>query len=475
MRLTFLGATGTVTGSKYLLETDRTRLLVDCGLYQGVKSQRNRNWRALEVAPASIDAVLLTHAHIDHSGLLPALVRDGFKGPIYATRPTTDLCEILLPDAAHIQEEDAMYANRKGFSRHQPALPLYTRADAEKSLQCFRSVSFGESLAVGDFAFRMQRAGHILGAASIEVSRGDRSILFSGDLGRRDDLLMHPPTPPASTDFIVIESTYGNRIHAREDPLEALADVLRETVDRGGILLIPSFAVGRTQTLLFCLHEIFRKRLAERVPVYVNSPMATSVTDLFRASTSDHLLPPDKCEDVCREARFVRSVDESRELGDRRDPMVIISASGMATGGRILHHLKSLAPDPRNTILLPGFQAAGTRGDSLARGVDTIKLHGVRVPVRARVHQLDIFSAHADQQGLLDWLAACERPPQHVFVTHGEPVAADTIRQLTEERLGFSASAPELGDSIDLDRWIPEPVRVSRSVRATSGEAQESP
>jgi metallo-beta-lactamase family protein len=450
MRLTFLGAAGTVTGSKYLLEVAETRILIDCGLYQGVKSRRNRNWREWDIPPSSLDAVLLTHAHIDHSGLLPALARDGFKGPIYATPPSIDLCKIMLPDAAHIQEEDAMYANRKGFSRHHPALPLYTQADAEKCLQLFRPAPFDQSHPLGEFDFRMRRAGHILGAASIEVSHAGRSILFSGDLGRHDDLLMLPPSPPESPDFIVVESTYGDRIHSNEDPLETIARILNETLDRRGILLIPSFAVGRTQTLLYCLYQIFQRRLARKVPVYVNSPMATSVTDLFRQSSAHHRLAPDECEDVCRVAQFVRSVDESRELADRRDPMIIISASGMATGGRILHHLKNLAPDPRNTILLAGFQAPGTRGDALARGVETLKMHGVRIPVRAQIKQLDILSAHADQAGVIDWLSQAANPPREVFVTHGEPVAADTIRQLTEERLGVSASVPDLGDSVEL-------------------------
>jgi metallo-beta-lactamase family protein len=455
MRLQFLGAAGTVTGSRYLLETDSTRVLIDCGLYQGVKARRNRNWQPLQVPPETIDAVLLTHAHIDHSGMLPALVRDGFSGPIHATPPTIDLSKILLPDAAHIQEEDANYANRKGFSKHHPALPLYTQADAEKSLQSLRPAVFGRDYEVGDLSFRMQRAGHILGAASIEVSDQSRSILFSGDLGRDDDLLMLPPEPPSAPDFVVVESTYGDRLHGRLDPIETLAEILRETLDRRGILLIPSFAVGRAQTLLYCFHEIFRRKLAPNVPVFVNSPMATSVTNLFRASSAEHRLPREQCEDVCRVATFTRSVEQSRALAERRDPMVIISASGMATGGRILHHLKALAPDKRNTILLPGFQSPGTRGDALARGVDSIKLHGTRIPVRAKVRQLDILSAHADQAGILDWLERCSRPPRHVFVTHGEPVPADTIRQLAGERLGFSASVPDLFDSVDLSGWRP--------------------
>lgn len=455
MRLSFLGGAGTVTGSKYLLETEKTRVIIDCGLYQGVKSQRNRNWRPFDIEPGNLDAVLLTHAHIDHSGMLPALARDGFNGPIYATHATTALAHILLPDAAHIQEEDARYANRKGFSKHHPALPLYTGADAEKCLQQFRPAGFEQEYSVGDLKFRMQRAGHILGAASIEVSSREGSVLFSGDLGRHDDLLMLAPTPPRAPDYVVIESTYGDRAHKDADPLTTLGGILRDTLDRRGILLIPSFAVGRTQTMLYCFHEIFRKKLAPTVPVYVNSPMATSVTELFRESSVDHRLPPEQCEDVCSVARFVRSVDESRALADRRDPMIIISASGMATGGRVLHHLKALAPDARNTILLPGFQAPGTRGDALARGVETIKLHGIRIPVRAQIRQLDIFSAHADQEALLDWLGRCERPPRHVFVTHGEPMPADTIRQLSEERFGFSAHVPDLGESVELDASRP--------------------
>ena len=450
MKLAFLGAVGTVTGSKTLVETAGGRVLVDCGLYQGVKSRRNRNWRTLDIDVETLDAVLLTHAHIDHSGMLPALVRDGFRGPIYASNATVDLARILLPDAAHIQEEDAAYANRKGFSRHAPALPLYTEADAERCLEQLHPVPFESPRSVGDLTFRLQRAGHILGAASIEIRSAVTSVLFSGDLGRNDDLLMQPPAPPGSQDFIVVESTYGDRVHPQQDPIERIAGILNDTLERGGTLLIPSFAVGRTQTLLYCLHEIFRQELAPRVPVFVNSPMATSVTDIFRSSPEEHRLDGEHCADVCRVARYVRSVEASRELVERREPMVILSASGMATGGRVLHHLKQLAPDPRSTILLPGFQAPGTRGDALARGAETIKLHGQRIPVRARVIQLDLLSAHGDQSDLLDWLARADRPPQQVFVNHGEPVAADTLRQLTEERLGLPARVPDFQERVDL-------------------------
>jgi metallo-beta-lactamase family protein len=450
MRIAFLGAAGTVTGSKYLLEADGTRVLVDCGLYQGVKQLRLRNWSELPFDPATVDAVLLSHAHIDHSGYLPALVRDGFAGPVHCSRPTQDLCEIMLPDAGHLQEEDAGYANRKGFSKHHPALPLYTEKDAEVALERFQAVSFARWYDVGSLRFRLRPAGHILGAASVEVEHAGRSVLFSGDLGRSVDLLMHPPAPPGAPDWIVVESTYGDRLHPDTDPFEALAEVLTRTISRGGVLLIPAFAVGRAQTLLYCFHEIFRRNLAREVPVFLNSPMATDVTELFRRSSEHHRLDPSLCRAVCDVARFVRSAEESRELTGRSFPSVIISASGMASGGRVLHHLRALAPERRNTILFCGFQAPGTRGDALVRGAREVKIHGSMVSVAAEVVQLDIFSAHADQKELLAWLAACERKPRHVFITHGEPVPADTLRRLVKDELGYAAHVPEYREVVEL-------------------------
>ena len=450
MRLEFLGAAGTVTGSKTLVEADGTRVLVDCGLYQGVKTLRLRNWAELPFDPASLDAVLLTHAHIDHSGFLPALVRDGFAGPIFCSEPTRSLCEILLPDAAHLQEEDARYANRKGFSKHRPALPLYTEADAEAALARLAPLPFGSWKELGSLRFRLQPAGHILGAASIALEHAGKSVLFSGDLGRSDDLLMHAPEPPGAPDWLVVESTYGDRHHLALDPFRSLAAILSRTLRRGGVLLIPSFAVGRAQTLLYCFHEIFRRGLAERVPVFVNSPMATNVTTLFEKLAPFHRLDAEQAGSVCDVARFVRSVEQSRQLVAQRDPAVIISASGMASGGRVLHHLRSLAPDPRNTLLFPGFQAPGTRGDAIVRGAESVKIHGQLVPIGAEVVQLDIFSAHADQAGLLDWIGACQEPPRRVFVTHGEPVAADTLRRLVKDRFGYPAHVPEYREVAEL-------------------------
>jgi metallo-beta-lactamase family protein len=450
MEITFLGAAGTVTGAKFLVTSGRTRLLVDCGLYQGVKALRLRNWKELPVDPSHIDAVALTHAHIDHSGFLPALVRDGFSGPIYTTPPTKALCEIMLPDAGRIQEEDARYANKEHFSKHSPALPLYTEEDALRVLPRIRTVHFGSEVEVGDLTIRLQLAGHILGAASVWVSDGETSVLFSGDLGRTDDLLMHPPEPPCEADFLVVESTYGDREHSEVDPIGSLGSILERTVGRGGVLVIPSFAVGRAQTLLYCLHQIFEQRENGPIPVYVDSPMATDVTELYTTFAPYHRLTRAQCDAVCDVAKFTRSVEESKALDGKRWPMALISASGMATAGRILHHLKAFAPDPRNTIVLPGFQAPGTRGASLAAGAPSIKIHGRYVPVGAEVVQLDFFSAHADQSGLLDWLGACPRPPKRVFVTHGEPVASDTLRRVMGEKLGYEAYVPDYQETVRL-------------------------
>jgi metallo-beta-lactamase family protein len=452
LKITFLGATGTVTGSKYLVETEKVRVLVDCGLYQGVKQLRLRNWQRA-ISPKDVDAVVLSHAHIDHSGYLPALVRDGYTGPVYCTPPTQALCRIVLPDSGRIHEEDAAYANRKGFTRHRPARALYTEQEAAHSLERLAPLEFGDACELEDLQLTLRPAGHILGAASVELRGGNGTLLLSGDLGRSDDLLMGPPQAPGSPDWVVIESTYGDRCHARIDPVAELAGIVNRTLDRGGTLLIPAFAVARAQSLLHCLQEIFRRGLAPEVPIYLNSPMATSVTEIYERFPAYHRLSPEGISGLCANTHFVRTVEESQHLTQQgRIPAVILSASGMATAGRVLHHLRGLAPDRRNTILLPGFQAPGTRGEAIARGVGSVKIHGSQVPIEAEVVHLDIFSAHADQSDLLRWLGESEPLPRKVFVTHGEPVSSDVLRREINNTYGVDTRVPEFRDEVELYR-----------------------
>lgn len=450
MDIRFLGAAGTVTGSKHLVTEGDTRILVDCGLFQGLKAFRLKNWDAPPVDPGQLDAVALTHAHLDHSGYLPVLIKKGYKGPIYCTEPTRDLCGILLPDSGYLQEEDARYANRKGFSRHDPALPLYTKDDALKSLQSLRAVPFGEDVTVGDLTFRFDPVGHILGAAAIQVRGADRSVLFSGDVGRPGNPLtpLEGGFPPA--DAVVMETTYGNRLHSDVDPVATIGTILKETVEKGGILLIPAFAVGRSQSVLWCLHQAFEKGLAPQVPVYVNSPMATNVTDLYQKHHVYHRLTNDQCRAVCGVARFTPSVQESKQLNRMEGPAVIISASGMMTGGRILHHVRRFAPNRNNTILLTGYQAPGTRGAALLDGAEELKIHGQYVRIRAKVVQVDFLSAHGDRQELLDWVGALECRGKTVFLVHGEPGSLDEMRRRIEESMGYQVRVPAMDQRFDV-------------------------
>lgn len=444
MRLKFLGAAGTVTGSKYLLEHDGRRVLVDCGLFQGLKQLRLRNWEAFPVEPASIDAVVLTHAHIDHSGYLPALAKQGFRGPVFATEATRDLSALMLPDSGHLQEEDAFYANKHRFSRHQPALPLYTEDDARRVLRLFKGKDYGQAFEpVPGITMRYTPAGHILGAGSVHVSWEGGSALFSGDLGRESDILMRAPEAPPAADTVILESTYGDRSHAEEDPVTCLAETINRTAARGGVVVVPAFAVGRAQALLYLVSILKLEGRIPDLPVFLNSPMASDVTAIYHKYRPQHRLDPEQCRRMCHVARIVNTVEESRKLNELRFPAVIISASGMATGGRVVHHLKAFAPDRRNTILLAGYQAAGTRGAALAGGAREVKIHGEYVPVRAEVVSLGSLSAHADRGELLAWLARIPKPPKQVFVTHGEPVAADSLREAIEERHGWSCTVAD--------------------------------
>jgi metallo-beta-lactamase family protein len=451
MQLTFLGATGTVTGSKTLVEHAGRRVLVDCGLFQGLKSLRLRNWAPLPVDPASIDAVVLTHAHIDHSGYLPRLVRDGFAGRIHATPATAALCHLLLPDSGRLQEDEAKFANRHGFSKHEPALPLYTEAEARAALGRLATRDFATTFEpVPGLQVHFNPAGHILGAASVLLRAGTARVLCSGDLGRADDLLMRPPAPPEAADVVLVESTYGNRVRGSVDPLGQLAEVVTRTAARGGVVVVPAFAVGRAQALLHALRVLKDARRIPDLPIYLNSPMATDVTTMYVEHPALHRLDAAQCAAMCAGVRFVNTEAESRALNDLRYPAVIVSASGMATGGRVVHHLKAFAPDPRNAIVLAGFQAMGTRGAALAGGARTIRIHGDWIPVRAEVASVEGLSAHADRTELLAWLDALPAAPRQVFVVHGEPEAADALRQAVVERHGWPCAVPEYRDSFDL-------------------------
>ncbi len=450
MRVTFHGAAGCVTGSKYLVEAGGERLLVDCGLFQGLKNLRERNWKPLPFEAAGVSAVLLTHAHVDHSGYLPRLVREGFSGPVYATPSTRALCEVLLPDAARLQEEDAELANREGFSKHHPALPLYDTQDAQKALALMRPVDFARTFDVAGFRARFTYAGHILGAASVELERNGLRVLFSGDLGRSEDLLMYPPQKPGAPDWVVLESTYGDRLHPELDPLEELAAAIEPTLKAGGVVLIASFAVGRAQTLLYALHQLFEQRRLPRVPVHVDSPMATEATAIFKNHPEQHRLDARQAREVCALARYARSAADSKAINREEGPRIILSASGMLSGGRVLHHLKVYGPHGRNLILLPGFQAPGTRGADLVAGAREVRVHGRWLPVLAQVKQLQLFSAHADQGELLAWLAGAERAPRGVILTHGEPAAADALRRRIAPDFAGSVHVAELGETIEL-------------------------
>ncbi|MTV36348.1 MBL fold metallo-hydrolase RNA specificity domain-containing protein [Duganella radicis] len=445
MQLQFLGATGTVTGSKYLLSSEGECILVDCGLFQGYKQLRLRNWEELPVAPGDIGAVVLTHAHLDHSGYLPVLVRDGFRGKILCSEATYDLCRILLPDSGRLLEEEAIHANRKGYSKHAPALPLYTEADAVRALAHFSPVPYDQPFSVrGKLTGQLALAGHILGAAIVTINDGSRSITFSGDLGREHDAIMVAPHHINSSDYLVVESTYGDRLHGPIDPAIQLGDTIRRTAARGGVTVIPAFAVGRAQSVLYAIHQLKQQgQLPPILPVYLNSPMATDATALYRKHRSLHRLDQRQCEAMCRAAHIVNSVEESIALNQRQMPMVIIAASGMATGGRVLHHLKAFAGDARNTIQFVGFQAGGTRGAAMLAGVREIKVHGEYVPLRASVCQIDNLSAHADAREIMHWLGHFERPPRRTFVTHGEPAAADALRHRIQEELHWDCRVPE--------------------------------
>ena len=449
--LSFLGANGTVTGSRHLLECGGARVLVDCGLFQGYKTLRLRNWAPFPVPPSSIDAVVLTHGHLDHSGFLPRLVRDGFRGKAWCSHATRALCKIMLPDSGRLQEEEAQYADRKGSSKHKPPQPLYSEAEALSSLGCLRGVDFDtEFEPVPGLRMRLQRQGHILGAAAVIARYGERSIAFSGDLGRPADPVMLAPDPLPACDWIVSESTYGNRRHEDSALEDELRPVLQRVLARHGVVVVPAFAVGRAQMLLHAIARLQADGSVPQAPVFLNSPMAAEVGALYRQFPHEHRLGPAALDAMQSVAHVVGSVEESKRLNQRKGPMIIVSASGMATGGRVLHHLVAFAPDPRNAIVLSGFQAGGTRGASLAAGAPSIRIFGEDVKVGAEVVQLTAASAHADGDEILRWLGTAPARPRRVFVTHGEPDASEALRLRIERELHWDAHVPEYRETVDL-------------------------
>ncbi len=444
--LTFLGAAGTVTGSKFLVQTADTHLLVDAGLFQGLKALRRRNWDSLGFPATALDAVIVSHAHLDHCGYLPALVRQGFNGPILLTAQTAALAEIVLRDSAKLQEEDAKYAASKGYSKHARPKPLYDGDDVERTLPLFRVLDFDEPVIVGDLPVQLGIAGHILGSASPHVG----PVVFSGDLGRASHRLLRPPAPPPAAQAIVVESTYGDRQHP-DDPAQDLVDAINRTVDRGGSVVIPAFAVDRTEVLLLALRDLMTAGRIPTLPVYIDSPMALRALQVYRSALGEARdVRPDLPDDVFEwtQLRVAASAAESEALNDPGRPCIMLSASGMATGGRVLHHLKSMLPDPRHTVILAGFQAAGTRGRDLANGAQALKIHGEYVPVRAEVVDVQGWSVHADADEILAWLAAAAQPPEVVYVVHGEPAASAALAARIGRELGWLAVVPRDGERV---------------------------
>ena len=450
--LRFLGAAGTVTGSRYLIELGERRILIDCGLFQGFKQLRRRNRKPFPARPGSIETVLLTHAHLDHSGYLPALIRTGFRGRVLCTTATRDLCGLILPDSGHLQEEEAKYARRKRYSDHKNPLPLYTLKDAQAALDNFETVEFEQPVDIGGgLAAEFIPAGHLLGAAQIRLNLDGLTVHFSGDLGHDPDPLMRPPRPFKGADVLVCESTYGNRNHPDTDPEAELAPVLKRVFGRGGTVLIPSFAVGRAQGLMYHIARLMNRGEIPHVPVYLNSPMAVDATNIYHRHHDEHHVSWEDCVGMFRIAKRVNSVEQSKELNTRQGPMIIVSASGMLTGGRILHHLVSFGGDRRNAIVLSGFQAGGTRGAALARGERKLRIFGKEYQIDAEVIQLETFSGHADADEILRWMAAGSAPAM-TYLTHGEPEAADTLRRRVAHELGRPARVPEHLETIRLDR-----------------------
>ncbi len=451
MKVTFFGAVEGVTGSRYLVEHEQTKILVDCGMFQGPREITQRNLDPFPIEPNSISAVVLTHAHIDHTGYIPALVKKGFTGTIYCSQGTFALCSLLLVDSGSLQEGEANHLNQRGGPDHPPAVALYTALDAEKALKFFKAVDYDTVITLGSLKVTFVRSGHIIGSTFVVVSDGKQTLTFSGDLGRPNQYILKDPPALKQTDFLVVESTYGDRLHAKNDPIKIIGDVINATVAKGGVLIIPCFAVGRTETMLYCLYQLKQKKIIPDIPVFLDSPMAINVTDFLCTFTGEYKMPPDVCRDILNIATPTPSVEESREIDRIQQPAIIIAGSGMADGGRVVFHLKRFISDPKNTVLFVGYQAEGTEGHALVAGAKAIKIHDESYSVRAEIKELESLSAHADYEEILEWLGHFESKIKKVFVTHGEIHAALALQKKIEERFGWTVVVPKYLESFDLE------------------------
>ena len=451
MKIHFLGAASTVTGSKFLVEHNETRILVDCGLYQGLKQLRELNWEPLSVLPSSIDYVLLTHGHLDHCGWLPKLVKEGFHGKIFCTSPTKQIARLILLDSAKIQEEEAERANKENYSKHNPAEPLYTVEEAERVTPLFRVVDKElEVKLTDDIFFSFFYASHIIGACSIELHVEDKILIFSGDIGQDDDVLLYPPVKPKKADYVFMESTYGNRIHPAEDTKLLLESFIRNTVENNGTVLIPSFAVERVQTLMFLLWQLKKENKLPDIPLIIDTPMGINVLEVFQNSTAWHKLTPKECEEMCRIFTLISDYKETIDTIFNPKPKVVIAASGMMTGGRILSYMERYIEKPETTLIVVGYQAEGTRGRKMIDGAEEIKIYGKYYPVKAKILELEGLSAHGDQKDLLNWLADLEEKPKKVFLIHAENIAADELRLKIAETYQFDVTVPFLGQIVEI-------------------------
>ncbi len=452
LSLTFLGSAGTVTGSKHLLCFGKKKILIDCGLFQGIKEERNLNWRPLSVDARTIDAAILTHAHLDHTGYLPLLVKQGFRGPIYCSEPTLELTKLILLDSAKIQEEDAEHANQDGYSKHKPALPLYRVSDTEAVFELLTALkpNHWHSIVSDQAKVNLKNSGHILGSTFAEVEVEGKSVVFTGDLGRSNPLTLYPRSVIREADALVIESTYGDRCHTKEPPADTLGKLINETLRRGGQVLIPTFAIGRTQDILHLIALLKASHRIPDVPVYLDSPMADKATSIFDRFPEWHRLSSPDIRRLSNTFQYVASSKHSMSICQSKEPAIVLAGSGMLTGGRVKHHLVARLPQERNTVILVGYQAAGTLGRFLKEGAVEAKIFGKYVPVRAQISEISSLSAHADQHEILEWMSSFQTLPSQIFIVHGEPNASEGLRVRIADQFGISAHIAKLGERVEM-------------------------